>query len=88
MPMSDDSYASPDDGELQGLVDALFEGDPGRVVSKIDVLMRADIDDLSDDSREVIDLLPGGRFARGRLCDQLNSIITAHGWGFSHGTVA
>ena len=49
--------------------------------------MRAEIDDLSDDLREVVNLLPAGRYKRGRLCDQLNSIITAHGWGFVYGTV-
>lgn len=56
-------------------------------MSKLDLLMRADIDDLSDDLREVIDLMPGGRFERRRLCDQMNSIITAHGWAYAYGTV-
>jgi len=74
-------------GDLQRLVDELFRDDPKRYVSKLDVLMRADIDDLSEDLREVIDLLPSGRYARHRLCDQMNSIITAHGWGYTYGTV-
>ena len=56
-------------------------------VSKIDVLTRAEIDDLCDDLMEVVDLLPAGRYKRGRLCDQLNSIVTAHGWGNVYGTV-
>ncbi len=81
------SVPSPEYGQLQKLVDELFEDDPKRFVSKLDVLMRADIDDLSDDLREVIDLLPSGRYARHRLCDQMNSIITAHGWGYTYGTV-
>ena len=75
-------------GELQHLVDALYrEVGPSGSVSRIDVSMRAEIDDLSDDLREVVNLLPAGRYKRGRLCDQLNSIITAHGWGFVYGTV-
>ena len=75
-------------GELQELVDALYrEVGPSGSVSRIDVIMRAEIDDLDDDLREVIDLLPAGSYKRGRLCDQLNSIITAHGWDYVYGTV-
>lgn len=81
------SRPAADFGELQQLVDALYrEVGPSGAVSRIDVIMRAEIDDLSDDLREVIDLLPAGRYKRARLCDQLNSIITAHGWGFVYGT--
>lgn len=75
-------------GELQDLVDALYrEVGPSGSVSRMDVILRAEIDDLNDDLREVIDLLPAGTYKRGRLCDQLNSIVTAHGWGFVYGTV-
>ncbi len=78
-------------GDLQRLIEEVFEAAEGprgaRTVSKLDLLMRADIDDLSDDLREVIDLMPGGRFERRRLCDQMNSIITAHGWAYAYGTV-
>ena len=75
-------------GELQQLVEALYrEVGPSGAVSRIDVIMRAEIDDLSDDLREVVELLPAGSYKRGRLCDQLNSIITAHGWGLVYGTV-
>lgn len=82
------SRPAADFGELQQLVDALYrEVGPSGSVSRIDVIMRAEIDDLSDDLREIIDLLPAGRYKRLRLCDQLNSIITAHGWGFVYGTV-
>ena len=82
------SSPASDFGELQDMVDALFRevGPPGSV-TRIDVIMRAEIDDLSDDLREVVNLLPAGRYKRSRLCDQLNSIITAHGWGYVYGTV-
>lgn len=82
------SLPAADYGELQLLVDALFEEvGPSGSVTRIDVIMRAEIDDLSDDLREVVNLLPAGRYKRGRLCDQLNSILTAHGWGLVYGTV-
>ena len=82
------SSPAPDFGELQELVDALYrEVGPSGSVSRMDVIMRAEIDDLSDDLREIIDLLPSGSYKRLRLCVQLNSIITAHGWGYVYGTV-
>lgn len=75
-------------GELQQLVDKLYATKPSGTVSKIDVEVAAESADLGDDLREVIDLLPAGRYRRARLCDQLNSIVTAHGWGYVYGTVA
>ena len=74
-------------GELQRLVDALYAVNPSKAVSRMDVLVRAEVDDLGDDLMEIVRLLPGGTYKRYRLCDQLNSIITAHGWGFVYGTV-
>ena len=80
---------SEDYGELQRLVDALFA--PGvsarAAVSKIDILVRADAFDLNDDLVAVIELLPSGSFTRTRLCDQINSILSGHGWGSYYGTV-
>ena len=78
---------SDDYGELQRLVDDLFRVGPSKYVSKLDVLERAQASDLNDDLMEVVRLLPGGNYKRYRLCDQLNSIITAHGWGYTYGTV-
>ena len=87
-PAPSGSFPAPDFGELQDLVDALYrEVGPSGSVSRMDVIMRAEIDDLSNDLREIIDLLPSGNYKRLRLCDQLNSIITAHGWGYVYGTV-
>jgi hypothetical protein len=78
---------APEYGELQQLVNELYYHNMSGAVSKIDVLTRAEIDDLCDDLMEVVDLLPAGKYKRGRLCDQLNSIVTAHGWGNVYGTV-
>lgn len=72
-------------GELQHLVDALYEHDER--VSRLDVIVRAETDDLGEDLLEIVYLLPAGTYKRGRLCDQLNSIVTAHGWGLVYGTV-
>jgi hypothetical protein len=74
-------------GELQRLVEDLFEDNPSRAVQRMDVLVRAEVNDLSPDLMEVVELLPAGTYKRYRLCDQLNSIITAHGWAYLYGTV-
>lgn len=77
--------AADEQFELQHLVDRLFLQTD--VVSKVDVVVQAKADDLGDDLLEVVSLLPGGTYKRARLCDQLNSIVTAHGWGLTVGTV-
>ena len=45
---------SPEFGDLQRLVDELFEDEPARVVGKLDAIERAQIDDLSEDLLEVM----------------------------------
>ena len=74
-------------GELQQLVDDLYKVNPSKAVQRVDVLVRAEVNDLSPDLMEVVELLPAGTYKRYRLCDQLNSIITAHGWAYLYGTV-
>ena len=74
-------------GDLQRLVDELYEHGPSQSVSRMDVIVRAEVDDLSEDLIEVVSLLPAGSYKRATLCDQLNSIITAHGWALVYGTV-
>lgn len=74
-------------GELQHLVDNLYKRKPSGTVTKVDVLIQAEVDDLEEDLQEVIELIPSGTYVRARLCDQINSIVTAHGWGFTYGTV-
>ena len=68
-------------GELQHLVDNLYKHKPSGTITKVEV------DDLEEDLQEVIELIPSGTYVRARLCDQINSIVTAHGWGFTYGTV-
>ena len=80
---------SEDHGELQRLVNAVFA--PGvssrATCSKLDVVARAEIFDLCDDLSEVVEALPSRTYTRQRLCDQLNSILVAHGWASAYGTV-
>ena len=79
--------SSPGAGsELQRLVDSLFVD--GSAVTQMELLLRADSFDLDEETVEVVELLPPGSYTRARLCDQLNSIITAHGWGMVVGTVS
>lgn len=81
------SNPSEEYGELQRLVEDVYAVNPSQAVSRMDVLVRAEINDLSPDLLEVVELLPAGNYKRYRLCDQLNSIITAHGWAYLYGTV-
>ncbi len=80
---------SEDYGELQRLVDSVFP--PGvsaaATASRLDVEMRAEILDLCADLMEVVAALPPRAYTRQRLCDQMNSILTARGWGNVYGTV-
>ena len=78
-------YRSEEFGELQRLVDGLFTG--RTVVNRLDLVVQAEILDLSPDLLEIVNLLPPGAYERQRLCDQLNSALAAHGWGSVYGTV-
>lgn len=77
----------PDDDReiLQRFVDSLFR--ESRTVSRLDAVLRAEALDLPADLVGIVELLPPGRYGRQRLCDQLNSAITGHGWGRIWGTV-
>ena len=87
MALISPSTPSEDYGELQRLVDDLYRQSASGSVKRVDVIIRAEVNDLPDDLMEVVNLLPSGSYKRARLCDQLNSIITAHGWAFLYGTV-
>lgn len=73
-------------GELQQLVDALFARD--KTADSLQLLSQAEISDVDAGVLEVVNLLPSGTYTRPQMADQLNSIITAHGWGLRYGTVA
>jgi hypothetical protein len=71
--------------EMQRLIDSLFA--EAAAVTRLDAIIRAEALDLSDGVLAIVALLPPGRYSRARLCDQLNSAITAHGYGSAMGTV-
>lgn len=81
------SNPSSEYGELQKLVNDLYRESASGSVKRVDVVVRAEVNDLSPELMEVIELLPAGSYKRARLCDQLNSIVTAHGWAYLYGTV-
>lgn len=82
------SSPSQDFGELQKLVDDLYRESATGTVKRVDLVVRAEVNDLSEEVMEVVNLLPAGTYRRARLCDQLNSIVTAHGWAYLLGTVS
>ncbi|MCH3944045.1 MAG: hypothetical protein WAY93_05205 [Atopobiaceae bacterium] len=73
-------------GELQRFVDGLFG--QARSVRRVDVLVRAEGDDLDDDLLEIVRLLPPGTYTRAQLTTQINSTLAAHGWGRAYGIVS
>ena len=56
-------------------------------IERLDIVVQAEILDLSADLLEIVNLLPPGTYDRQRLCDQINSALAAHGWGSAYGTV-
>ena len=76
---------SEDFGVLQDLVDTLFARKER--ASRLELVTLAESHDVCDDIMEVCELMPPGDYTRVRLTDQMNSIVTAHGWGLTYGTV-
>jgi hypothetical protein len=72
-------------GTLQRLVDALFK--EKKKVTRLDVLLLAEVFDLTGDLLEILTLLPPGTYYRQKLCNQINSSLSGHGWGLVYGTV-
>jgi len=69
---------------IERMLDMMFRD--SRIVTRLDVIVRAEAMDLPDDVMELMNRIPPGRYIRSRLCDQLNSAITAHGWSRTLGT--
>ena len=78
---------SKDYGALQEFVEDLYESNPEGEYSRLEVLMQAESADLHKDLLEVITLLPPGTYGRVKLCSQLNSSLSSHGWGYVYGAV-
>ena len=78
-----DTYDNLD--TLQGLVNYLYR--ERESVTRLDVLTMAESFDLDTNLLEIVNLIPPGTYYRQGLCDQINSALVGHGWGFTVGTV-
>lgn len=72
-------------GVLQDMLDATFR--LRERADRLDLIMQAELRDPGAEAMEVVLLLPPGVYLREQMADQLNSIVTAHGWGQLLGTV-
>lgn len=78
---------SEDFGVLQEFVNGLFASDPLLEYSRLEIILEAEAFGLNEDLREVVNLLPPIIFTRDKLCSQLNSSLSSHGWGYLYGAV-
>lgn len=78
---------SEDYGELQSFVEGLYGNDEELELSRLEIIIQAEACDLNCDLLEVISLLPPSRYTREKLCSQLNSSLSSHGWGYVYGAV-
>ncbi len=76
---------SPDYGVLQEFIESLYSSDDAQ--ARLDIVLQAEAYGLNDDLLEIITLLPPGTYTREKVCSQLNSSLSSHGWGYYYGAV-
>lgn len=76
---------SPDYGVLQEFIDRLFDG--RKDYMRLEVVLEGEAYGLNGELMEVLNLLPPGLYTRDRLCSQINSSLSSHGWGYVYGAV-
>lgn len=76
---------SPDYGVLQEFIDRLFDGSEDYM--RLEVVLEGEAYGLNGELMEVLNLLPPGLYTRDRLCSQINSSLSSHGWGYVYGAV-
>lgn len=76
---------SPDYGVLQEFIDRLFDGREDYM--RLEVVLEGEAYGLNGELMEVLNLLPPGLYTRDRLCCQINSSLSSHGWGYVYGAV-
>ncbi len=76
---------SPDYGVLQEVIDRLFDGREDYM--RLEVVLEGEAYGLNGELMEVLNLLPPGLYTRDRLCGQINSSLSSHGWGYVYGAV-
>lgn len=76
---------SPDYDVLQEFIDRLFDGREDYM--RLEVVLEGEAYGLNGELMEVLNLLPPGLYTRDRLCSQINSSLSSHGWGYVYGAV-
>lgn len=76
---------SSDYGVLQEFIDGLFIGREDYM--RLEVVLEGEAYGLNSELMEVLNLLPPGLYTRDRLCGQINSSLSSHGWGYVYGAV-
>ena len=76
---------SPAYGVLQEFIDRLFDGREDYM--RLEVVLEGEAYGLNGELMEVLNLLPPGLYTRDRLCGQINSSLSSHGWGYVYGAV-
>lgn len=76
---------SSDYGVLQEFIDRLFIGREDYM--RLEVVLEGEAYGLNSELMEVLNLLPPGPYTRDRLCGQINSSLSSHGWGYVYGAV-
>jgi hypothetical protein len=76
---------SADYGVLQEFVDRLFTAREDYM--RLEVVLEAEAYGLNRELQEIIELLPPGVYTREKLCSQINSSLSSHGWGYVYGAV-
>ena len=76
---------SPDYGVLHEFIDRLFDGREDYM--RLEVVLEGEAYGLNGELMEVLNLLPPGLYTRDRLCGQINSSLSSHGWGYVYGAV-
>ena len=76
---------SPDYGVLQEFIDRLFDGREDYM--RLEVVLEGEAYGLNGELMEVLNLLPPCLYTRDRLCGQINSSLSSHGWGYVYGAV-
>ena len=76
---------SPDYGVLREFIDRLFDGREDYM--RLEVVLEGEAYGLNGELMEVLNLLPPGLYTRDRLCVQINSSLSSHGWGYVYGAV-
>lgn len=70
---------------LQEFIDRLF--DSREDYMRLEVVLEGEAYGLNGELMEVLNLLPPGLYTRDRLCSQINSSLSSHGWGYVYGAV-